>query len=292
MRKFLLLAIILFSAAAYAEDADFTPFVSHIIQKGESFYKIAQDFDLGVDELLQANPEITDPKIIRAGETIILPTTHLLPDVEPEGIVINLAETQLYFFADEGTISFPISIGADEKTPTGKTKVVRKQENPSWTPPASIREENPDLPEIVPAGPNNPLGNYALYLDSSRNYKMHNIMIHGTNAPRSIGSKVSHGCIRLYPRDIERLFYEVEIDTPVRIINQPIKVSEINNEIYLEVHLKENPEVIFEDLGVKKLICKRTSNCETRINWQKVDDVVIENRGIPVRISRNLNNFN
>jgi len=286
MRKFLLLIAILFNFAAAAEDADFVPFLTHTIQKGENFYKIAQSFDLGVDELLRANPEITDPKILRAGGKIILPTIHLLPDVKHEGIVINLAEAQLYFFTDEKVFSFPISIGADEKTPIGKTKVMMKRENPSWMPPASILEENPNLPEIVPAGPNNPLGNYALYLDGSRNYKFHNIMIHGTNNPRSIGSKVSHGCIRLYPKDIESLFNEVEIGTEVLIVNQPIKVNEINNKVYLEVHLAETPDLVFENMGVKKLICKKTPDCEERINWQKVDDVVIENKGIPVEISR------
>jgi L,D-transpeptidase ErfK/SrfK len=285
MRKFFIAAAILFSFASHAEDAEFVPFINYTIQKGESFYKIAQSFDLGVDELLRANPEITDPKLLRVGEKIILPTIHLIPDVKREGIVINLAETQLYFFTDEQIFTFPISIGADEKTPIGKTKVLRKRENPSWIPPASIREENPNLPEIVPSGPNNPLGNYALYLDGSHNYKMHNIMIHGTNNPRSIGSKVSHGCIRLYPQDIELLFNEVEIDTEVLIINQPIKVNEINNEVYLEVHLAETPDVVFENLGVKKLICKKTSDCEEKIDWQKVDEVVMENRGIPVKVS-------
>lgn len=257
----------------------------HIIKKGETLYKIANSFDLGFDEILQANPEISDPQIIYAEEKIILPTTHLTPDVKASGIAINLAEMRLYFFSNQEIISFPISIGSDKKTPTGKTKIIAKRENPSWIPPKSIREENPNLPEIVPPGPDNPLGNYALYLDASKNFKWQNIMIHGTNAPWTIGSRVSHGCIRLYPQDIEKLFNIIEIDTPVTITNQPIKVAELAGRIYMEVHLQEAPDIVSEDIGVKKLICKKIKNCETKINWDKVDEVVLDNLGIPIDVS-------
>lgn len=288
-RYYLLIALIFFAFPSYsqaAEDEDeFVAFEEHVIQKGENLYSIAQAFDLGFDEILQANPDITNPRNIQAGKKIILPTTHLLPDVKREGIVLNLAELQIYFFLSENiVISFPISIGADEKTPVGKTKVADKREKPSWIPPASIRDEDPKLPEIVLPGPNNPLGNYALYLDASKNSKWQGIMIHGTNVPRSIGSKVSHGCIRLYPKDIQLLFENVEIGTPVEFVMQPVKVSEINNKIYLESHFKEALDLLPEEFGVKKLICKKVRDCETRVNWQKVDEVVMQNLGIPVFI--------
>ncbi len=242
---------------------------------------------MGISEILRANPKITNPKIIYARDTIILPTSHLMPDVRQEGIVINLAEPRLYFFAkDQDPSSFPISIGADEKTPLGKTKISAKRENPAWAPPPSIREENPDLPEIVPAGPDNPLGNHALYLDASRNRKWSRILIHGTNAPWTIGAKVSHGCIRMYPQDVAVLFAAVEIGTPVVVVNQKVKVSEINNEIYLELHLQETPELVTEDLGISNLICKKITDCQTRVDWQKVDEAVLRNSGILEKISR------
>lgn len=257
----------------------------YIVKKNETLYNIAKLFDLGFEEILQANPKITDKNSIPAGEEIILPVIHLLPDVKEDGIAINLAELRLYFFSDDDVKTFPITIGADEQTPLGKTKIIAKKENPSWIPPASIRQENPKLPEIVFPGPNNPLGNHALYLDSSRDYKWQNILIHGTNASWTIGSKVSHGCIRLYPQDIEELYNKVEIDTPVIIVNQPLKILEIDEKVYLEIHLEHAPDVVFENLGVKKLICKKIKDCEVRINWQKTDDAVIANLGIPVEIS-------
>jgi L,D-transpeptidase ErfK/SrfK len=287
IKRFLLILFISSASSSYAQDIEnFTTYTDYNIQKGESLYKIAQNFDLGLDEILRANPNITNPRVIYAGQKIILPTTHLLPEANHEGIVINLAEPRLYFFLDDQEFSFPISIGADEKTPTGKTKILDKRENPTWTPPASIREENPNLPEVVPAGPDNPLGNYAVHLDASHNYKWQGIMIHGTNAPWTIGSKVSHGCIRLYPQDIEKLFGNIEVETPVEIVNQPIKVSEVNDKIYIEVHLQETPDVVLESMGVGKLICKKIKECESRIDWQKVDDAVIAGLGIPAQINR------
>lgn len=288
-----IVVLFLCGASSYAQDEngdgyDENPVITidfHVIKKGETIYKLAQLFDLGFDEILQANPNITDPKLIQVGEKIILPTAHLIPDVKREGIAINLAELRLYFFVSENdVISFPISIGTDEKTPVGKTKIAEKRKNPSWIPPPSIREENPKLPEIVPPGPDNPLGEYALYLDSSRHYKWHNIAIHGTNAPWTIGSRVSHGCIRLYPKDIKILFQNIEIGTSVEIVNQPIKVLEIGNKIYLEVHLKEAPELVLESMGIKKLICKKIQNCELKISWRKVDEVVMQNTGVPMEI--------
>lgn len=290
-RYYFLIFLILFPLSIKAEelDEDSVEPISYEVEKGETLYSIAQDYDLGVDELLLANPDIINAKskYIHPGRKIILPTSHLLPDVERKGIVINLAELRIYFFADgEEPISFPISIGADERTPIGKTKIASKRENPSWFPPESIREEDPKLPKVVLPGPNNPLGDYAIYLDASKNYKWQGIMIHGTNVPRSIGSRVSHGCIRLYPQDIEKLFNEVEIGMPVEFVNQPIKASEIDGKIYIESHLKEAPDLVPESFGVTKLICKKVAKCEIRVDWGKVDEAVVKNLGIPVNVSK------
>ncbi len=291
MLKIFTLIFLIFITPLHAQETlEESDLVLHYsVQRGDSLYKIAQKFDLGFDEILYANPDLPASKILYLNQTLILPKTHLLPDAEKKGIVINLAETRLYFFTDDEIAidTFPVSIGADEKTPTGKTSVISKRENPTWTPPKSIREENPDLPEVVPAGPDNPLGQFALKLDGSKNAKWQNIMIHGTNAPTSIGSRVSHGCIRLYPWDIEKLFNLVEIGTKVTIVNQPIKANMINNKVYLEVHLKEAVDAVFEDLGVKKIICKIDKNCENEIDWQKVDEVVLQNNGIPTKVSFN-----
>lgn len=261
----------------------------YIIQKDETLYEIAEHFDLGLNEVLQANSVITNPDFIYAGSTIILPIEHLIPNIKPGEIVVNLVEERLYFFSDKGIVSFPISIGKDEKTPIGITKIISKHKDPYWIPPISIRQENPNLPEIVAPGPKNPLGSYAIYVDSYHDSKWQNIVIHGTNEPWTIGSEVSHGCIRLYPQDIKKLFNQATIGAPVIVINQPIKVSQINNKIYLELHLKEMPELSRElspdNTDVKELICQKIKDCQQKVNWQKVDDAVIENLGIPIDIS-------
>lgn len=282
----LLLGLLLSFSSAYAQDAEnFPTFTEHTIRKGQSLFKIAQAYDLGMDEILRANPNIIDPTKITAGKKIILPTTHLFPDARKDGIVINLSEPRLYFYFEGEGVSFPISVGKDDRTPTGRTKISEKIENPTWTPPASIHAENPKLPDVVPAGPNNPLGKFAFRLNALKNRKWQRIMIHGTNEPWSVGAPVSHGCIRLYPQDIETLFGKAEINTPVAIVNQPIKIQEINDEVYMEVSFQEMPEVASENLGVRKMICKKVKNCENRINWDKAHDTVAQNRGVVVKIS-------
>jgi len=260
----------------------------YLVKRGETFNLLAQRFNLGINELLRANPEIEDQSLIYAGEKIILPITHLLPETRSSGIVINLAEPRLYFIPKdpkEELLTFPITIGSDKKTPTGQTSIAIKRENPYWIPPKSIRKENPLLPKIVEPGPNNPLGNYALSLDGSRNKKWQRIAIHGTNDPWSIGSEISHGCIRLYPKDIEVLFTKVEIGTTVKIVNQPLKLEKIGNQIYLESHFATIPNKPSEDLWLHNFICKRVQNCEKKIDWNKVDEVVIESLGIPINIA-------
>ena len=164
----------------------------------------------------------------------------LLPDVPREGIVVNLAELRLYYFppGENQVQVYPLGIGQlGLETPEMTTRVGQKIPNPTWTHTAGIRarslEKGVTLPAVVPAGPNNPLGRYALRLA----YGNGEYLIHGTNAPDSVGLRVSSGCMRMNADDIKALFSQVKTGTPVRIINQPVKFAvEPDGKRYVEVH--------------------------------------------------------
>jgi L,D-transpeptidase ErfK/SrfK len=249
------------------------------IKKGDRLFNIARSNHLSVADMMLANPQISNPATIYIGKNLILPTSHILPNTLKKGIVINLAESRLYYFPtdSEQVFSVPIAVGAEgSDTPTGKTEIVRKRENPSWTPPERLRLENPNLPKVIPAGPNNPLGKYAMDLSWPR------FLIHGTNDPRSIGNKESHGCIRLYPEDIESLFTLVEIGTEVKIVDQPIKIGWLGNKIYIESHLPREQTKDIEN--TKKIICAKVKNCNAKINWKIVEEAIGKNNGIPAEV--------
>jgi len=204
----------------------------------DTLIDIARAHKLGYEEIRLANPGV-DAWLPGDGTEVRLPTRFILPDVKRYGIVINIAEYRMYYFFEAGgeqwVRTFPISIGRmDWATPLGYAAIVRKVENPSWYPPQSIRDEwaadGRQLDSHVAPGPDNPLGAYALRLS------IPGYLIHGTNRPAGVGMRVTHGCIRMFPEDIEWLFPQVPVDTPVRIINQPFKLGWYGDDLYLEVH--------------------------------------------------------
>jgi L,D-transpeptidase ErfK/SrfK len=206
----------------------------------DTLLDIARNYDVGQIEILLLNPGV-DRWLPGEGTRVRLSNLRLLPDTPRKGLTLNLPEYRMYYFprhaeGEKGIVkTFPHSIGrVDWRTPLGRTTIVRKTENPVWIPPASIRAEhatNGDiLPQIIPAGPDNPLGLFAMYLG------VPGYLIHGTNKPYGVGMRVSHGCIRMYPEDIEELFPEIEIGTPVHIVNQPVKVGWHQDTLYIEVH--------------------------------------------------------
>jgi L,D-transpeptidase ErfK/SrfK len=201
---------------------------------------VARSFNLGQTEIVTLNPKL-DRWLIKKGTVVRLPNRRILPDTPHEGITLNIAEYRMYYYpANQPGIvkSYAHGIGRqDWKTPLGKTSVAKKVKDPSWHPPESIRREhaaNGDpLPVIVPPGPNNPLGAYALHLALPGEYR-----IHGTDVDKiyGIGMQITHGCVRMYPEDIETLYNSVPIGTAVYIVKQPIKVGWLNNTLYIEAH--------------------------------------------------------
>lgn len=214
----------------------------------DTFSDIAREYGLGYDELVEANPGI-DPWLPGEGTRVLLPTQHVLPDAPRRGIVLNIAAKRLFYYpaVEEGqrtmVLTYPVGIGrVGWNTPEGVARVVSKVENPTWTVPASVRREHAQkgdpLPPVVPPGPDNPLGQYAMRLS------LPSYLIHGTNKPYGVGMRVSHGCVRLYPENIAVLFALVPVGEPVNIINEPYLVGWRGGEVYLEAHppLEDDPE--------------------------------------------------
>tara|TARA_Y100001956_G_C4123202_1_gene188639 strand:+ start:2339 stop:3244 length:906 start_codon:yes stop_codon:yes gene_type:complete len=211
----------------------------HQVDEGETLAEIAKQYDVGFLSLMAANKGV-DPFLPQAGYVLTIPTQIILPHVERKGVVINLAELRLYYFEPNTNLVhiFPVGIGrVGRDTPEMTTTISQKRPNPTWTPPASIRKEYKakgiELPTVVPAGPDNPLGEYALRLA----YGAGDYLIHGTNKDFGIGLRVSSGCIRMDPKDIDWLFPKVSLGDQVRVINEPIKVSlEPDRSVFIEAH--------------------------------------------------------
>ena len=263
----------------------------HTLEESDNFLRLAQTFRVGFDELMDANPDV-DPWIPEHGAQIIIPTRYVLPDVERVGVVINLAELRIYHFHEtqdalKRVSTYPISIGkgGQWETPLTYTHITAKAKKPSWYPPASIRKEhaenNDPLPRVVPPGPDNPLGDYALRLS------LPGYLIHGTNVPEGIGMRVTHGCIRMHPVGIEKLFAGVKVKTPVTIINQPYKIGWLGDKLYAETHsdIEEQEQATsrnltsFVKLVIKQIEKRRASHQQVR--WERGYQEAREKSGVP-----------
>jgi L,D-transpeptidase ErfK/SrfK len=259
---------------------------------------IARRFDVGYDELRRANPGV-DPWLPGEGTRIVLPTQFVIPDARPEGIVVNVAAMRLFYFpkpakgAQRVVVTYPIGVGkVGWATPVGTTKVVSKRANPVWTPPASVRKEhaaNGDpLPARVPAGPENPLGMFAM------NLGWPSYLIHGTNKPPGVGMRASHGCIRLYPEDIAALFEEVAVGTKVTVVNQPLLYGWQGDNLYVQSYPpvvegkddSEAPPPVAYDDRVENAIWQQAKPHAGTVDWDLTREVVTEARGIAVPVTR------
>jgi L,D-transpeptidase ErfK/SrfK len=244
----------------------------------DTLLDIGRHNGLGYDEMRAANPKV-DMLVPGDGADVLLPTRFVLPDAPRDGIVLNLAEKRLYYFAGGGdVITHAISIGREGlSTPLGSFRIVRKDKSPTWTPTPQThadraKEGRPPLPAVVPPGPDNPLGDFAMRLS------VPGYLIHGTNKPWGLGMEVSRGCIRMYPEDIERLFPQVPVNTPVHIVDQPYKVGWSGDDLYLEVHLKEGQEAKPLDQVIPPKIAETPG---VSVDWEEVQRAVAENTGLP-----------
>ncbi len=263
------------------------------VRHEDTLADVGRRFGVGYRELRIANPDL-DPWLPGEGAEVLLPTRYVLPDAPRKGLVLNLAEMRIYHYPSPRpgevarVLTYPVSIGRqDWSTPLGATHVQAKVRDPYWYPPASIREEHAadgdPLPDVVPPGPDNPLGRYALRLARP------GYLIHGTNKPYGIGMRVTHGCIRLTPEDIEQLFQVVGVGTPVQIVHQPFKLGWQAGMLYLEVHppLEADPASPLEDPGqlIDTLVWATRFRPELHIDWERVEAMVARPSGVPAVIA-------
>ena len=257
------------------------------LKAGDTYASIGQHYDVGYYELYEANPGVNQDNPT-PGTMLIIPTKYILPSWLNNNIVINLAEMRLYYASDKlnKVFTFPIGIGrANWNTPTGYFKIMTKIKDPTWHVPKSIFqyriEQNDKVAKIVPPGDNNPMGEYALRLSDPY------YLIHGTDDPVGIGRRSSAGCIRMFPKDIKKLFSMVDVGTKVFIINKPYKVTKINNKIYLEAHMplkeqrdKMNGNYYPVAVEIKKYARKKFNY----VDWQQVIQAAQQHIGIPQQI--------
>ncbi len=316
--KFILAGLIVI-APAHAEIFELPPeghdvvgAVSTIVSRQEdTLVDIARRHGLGYEDIVRANPDV-NIWLPGKGTEIVLPTRYVLPAGPRDGVVLNLAEYRLYYFPEPVNgepayvMTYPISIGRmDWETPLGLTTVISKVRNPTWYPPQSVRDEhtadgNP-LPRIVPPGPKNPLGNYAMRLG------IPGYLIHGTNRPAGVGMRVTHGCVRMFPEDIDFLFGQIDVNTKVRIINEPVKIGWHGDELIMEVHpvlkvetlLAESDDQPDDDVDtvakdpltmVTEQFITATGERAGKLDWYLAEEIVGRSDGIPVAVGQSIKN--
>jgi L,D-transpeptidase ErfK/SrfK len=269
-----------------------------IASKEDTLPDIARRFNVGYEEIVRANPGV-DPWIPGAGRQVVVPTQFVLPNAPREGIVINVAAMRLFYFPPrrkgepQQVYTHPIGIGKiGWSTPEGVTHVIAHVKDPVWRPSAALRvdhrnDNGEDLPAVVPPGPDNPLGKYEFRLGCS------SYLIHGTNKPYGVGLRSSHGCIRLYPEDIEKLYEMVPNGTQVRVVNQPFLFGWHDDRLYFQPYTVLEDDVRDWQSAQKKMlprampvaVRKLLQTQDVAVDWKSVTDATTAPRGLPVPIS-------
>lgn len=286
------------SAATYplpAEADSVVGEIQYVVTRYEdTLLDIGRRFGIGYEEIVNANPGV-DAWVPGTGVRVTIPSRFILPDAPREGIVVNLPEHRLYYFpkpkAGEPAVvqTYPVSVGKEDwTTPVGVTRVVDKRVRPTWYPPESVRAEHAAqgrfLAKAVPPGPDNPLGEFAMRLGLPGGA----YLIHGTNKPTGVGMPVTHGCIRMFPEDIENVFQQVPVNTTVRILHQPSKMGWLGDNLYLEVHGMLEGQKDPETYGLTQLtraVVAATKDRPVQLDWKHAEQVFAKATGVPEPLS-------
>lgn len=261
---------------------------TYVVQKKENLYLIGARHGVFWKTIARDNNiDINEP--LAEGLVLKLNTRKIVPKTLEHGIIINIPDRTLYFFKDGDVTAFPVGLGiltkndiSDWRTPTGKFHVVGKRKDPTWYVPESIRIENAtkgkEVDEIIPPGPNNPLGRYAIETS------IPSMLIHATIRPGSVYRYTSHGCIRMLPEHMEQFYPMVSTKTKGEIIYEPVKLA-VTDEgtVYLEVRtdvykkyksIREYVVRVIEDRGISD-----------RVDWQKIDKLIRDESGAAVDVT-------
>lgn len=256
------------------------------VASGEDLSDLARRYDLGFSEVANANPKL-NPEALLVDSVVVVPTQFVLPNVPQQGIVINIPEMRLYYFPKHQKVvyTYPIGVGREKwRTPTGRFKIIQKMKDPYWQVPDSIMayriKHGDPVQKIMPPGPTNPLGKFAMRL-SDPTY-----LIHGTIEPKGVGRQVSAGCIRLYPEDIKQLFGLVPNGTPVRIINEPVKYGYADEQLVIEAHhpLAENQDAFWANINALEKTLVAQNRYQNPLDWEAFIRVTQVGLGYPVSI--------
>ncbi|MFO1508600.1 MAG: L,D-transpeptidase family protein [Steroidobacteraceae bacterium] len=298
---FSVFAAALFAPAAQATMYELPPegsalfgSVEHTVTAYEdTLIDLGRRYSLGYEEIRRVNPGV-DPWLPGDGTAVLLPGQRILPAGPRDGIVVNLPEHRLYYYPKPKkgekpvVYTYPVSIGKmDWKTPLGKTRITQKEKNPNWYPPASVRKEHAErgdpLPAVVPPGPDNPLGAYKMRLAFGGG----SYLIHGTNNPAAVGMAITHGCIRMYPEDIEQLYSMVPVGTSVYLVNEPVKVAIVDGEVYMEAHPPVDDEGQVAPIDLNEFAArldKALGPTRTAVHWDYALQNLGSGTGMPVLI--------
>ncbi|WP_051920570.1 L,D-transpeptidase family protein [Thermodesulfobacterium hydrogeniphilum] len=259
---------------------------TYIIQKNDTLVDLAVTFEVGYYHLTLANPKI-DPWVPKPKKKIIIPYQILIPQEfskyfhSKSYIIINLPEMKLYYFRFPKLFVFPIGVGDVGRLPDpGIYKIIKKKKDPFWYPPPSIKAEDPTLPDVVPPGPNNPMGKYALYLSRGL------YAIHGTNKIYSIGRRSTHGCIRLYPQHIKFLYNNVTVGTTVQIVYEPYKLAVENKNIYIQAYEDIEKRIKHPIFYIIKKLDKLIKHQNYQINLLKLEKILKNPDGLIYKIGK------
>jgi len=261
----------------------------YTVQKKDTLLDIARYFDLGYNELVQVYPDM-DPWLPPMGETLALPTFWTLPKSSNEGVVVNIPEMRLYYFpprekgeTQRTVVTLPVGLGREDwPTPIAKFKISGKTPNPTWVIPESIKKERIAekgwSEDFIPGGsPDNPMGKYKIQLTLPM------YAIHDTNNPWAVGRLVTHGCIRLYPEDIQQFFNVIRIGVPGEFVYQPVKIGFLNGKVYAEVH--EDIYGLIPDLWQEAQKVARESGWDDMIDKNLLLKVLLKKNGVPTDVT-------